>query len=210
MTTNLSMTAGRRTKQGRSEVTRDQIIQAAFECIRDLGYARTTMELVAVRAGCTRGGVIYHFGSNKASLTLTVATMLSDRLLEIDLTDVPVAGRRSERLAAALHKAAQIYSGDEALVLLDIWIGCRTDDAMREQLARLVAAMNDRVVERWLAATQLEALAPEENAYRTLFRAAMRGLMVERILHGAQPIQDEAAAMLIGLGQKVSLDTDRA
>jgi hypothetical protein len=33
----------------------------------------------------------------------------------------------------------------------------------------------------------------------------MRGLMVERILHGAQAVQEEAISMLIELGERVSL-----
>ncbi len=194
----------REVKQTRSEATRDQIITAAFECIRDLGYSHTTMELVAVRAGCTRSGVLYHFGSNKTFLTLAVASMLSNRLLEVDLTDVTTPGTRTERLVAALHKATHVYASDEALVLLDIWIGCRTDTEMREKLAALVREMNDRVVERWLKVANLDRLTPEEAGYRVLFRAAMRGLMVERILHGANEEQEEAKALLIELGRQTS------
>lgn len=203
MTSDITAGPQRRVKQERSEVTRDQIVQAAFECIRDLGYSRTTMELIAARAGCTRGGVVYHFGSNKAAVTLTVAAMLSNRLLETDLGDLPTAGSRAGRLAGALRKAAEIYSGAEALVLLDIWIGCRTDEPMRRQLATLMADMNERVVRRWLDATRMEQLSPEENAYRTLFRSAMRGLMIERILHGDHPVQDEATALLVDLGESI-------
>ena len=194
----------REAKQLRSEATRDQIVTSAFECIRDLGYSRTTMELVAARAGCTRSGVIYHFGSNKSVLTLAVASMLSNRLLEVDLTEVKESGTRTERLVAALHKATQVYAGEEALVLLDIWIGCRTDPEMREKLAELVREMNDRVVDRWLKAANLNRLTPEEAGYRVLFRAAMRGLMVESILHGANDDQEQAKSLLIELGRRTS------
>ena len=161
----------REVKQLRSEATREQIVTAAFECIRDSGYSRTTMELVAARAGFTRSGVIYHFGSNKTLLTLAVVSMLSSRLLEVDLTDATSPETRAERLVAALHKATQIYSGEEALALLDIWIGCRTDDEMREKLAQLVREMNDKVVNRWLEAANLDRLTQEEAGYRVLFRA---------------------------------------
>jgi len=204
MTENIKVKTGRDIKQDRAGVTRDQIVTAAFECIRDLGYARTTMELIAARAKCTRGGVAYHFGSNKSSVTLAVAAMLSDRLLAVDLRDTARGKTRKDRIVTALHKAADVYSGEESLVLLDIWVGCRTDPEMREKLAHLVTEMNDKVVERWLQVAKLDKLTPEEQAYRLLFRAAMRGLMVERILHGPNSVQKQAILLLIDLGGNVS------
>ncbi|MCU1247046.1 MAG: hypothetical protein JWQ49_75 [Edaphobacter sp.] len=75
---------------------------------------------------------------------------------------------------------------------------------MKEKLANLVTEMNDKVVERWLQVAKLDKLTPEEQAYGLLFRAAMRGLMVERILHGTNSVQKQAILLLIDFGGEVS------
>ncbi|MDY4316505.1 TetR family transcriptional regulator [Pectobacterium actinidiae] len=50
----------RRTKLA-AEETREQILDAAEQCFRDIGVARTTLQMVAERAGCTRGAIYWHF-----------------------------------------------------------------------------------------------------------------------------------------------------
>lgn len=50
----------RRTKL-ESEQTRRQILDAAEECFREKGITRTTLQMIAARAGCTRGAIYWHF-----------------------------------------------------------------------------------------------------------------------------------------------------
>lgn len=44
-----------------AEQTRRQILDAAEECFREKGITRTTLQMIAVRAGCTRGAIYWHF-----------------------------------------------------------------------------------------------------------------------------------------------------
>lgn len=39
-----------------AEETRKQILDAAEFCFCETGFSKTTLEMIAVRAGCTRGG----------------------------------------------------------------------------------------------------------------------------------------------------------
>ncbi|HDX8863290.1 TPA: TetR family transcriptional regulator [Klebsiella michiganensis] len=50
----------RRTRQ-EAEQTRRQILDAAEECFREKGITRTTLKMIAERAGCTRGAIYWHF-----------------------------------------------------------------------------------------------------------------------------------------------------
>lgn len=50
----------RRTKL-ETEQTRRQILDAAEECFRENGIMRTTLQVIAERAGCTRGAIYWHF-----------------------------------------------------------------------------------------------------------------------------------------------------
>ena len=50
----------RRTKQD-AEETREHILDAAEQCFRDSGIYRTTLQMIAIKAGCTRGAIYWHF-----------------------------------------------------------------------------------------------------------------------------------------------------
>lgn len=50
----------RRTKEAALE-TREQILDAAEWCFRKQGTSGTTLEMIASRAGCTRGAIYWHF-----------------------------------------------------------------------------------------------------------------------------------------------------
>jgi TetR/AcrR family transcriptional regulator, acrAB operon repressor len=56
----------RKTKED-AEITRKQIINAAREVFLSKGVSKTTLELIASRAGVTRGAVYWHF-KNKTEL----------------------------------------------------------------------------------------------------------------------------------------------
>ena len=73
---------GSRTKpvQERAVQTRDRICQAAIEVIKAEGAANLTMEKVAVAAGVSKGGFLYHFGSKDALM----AGLLDETLAVLD------------------------------------------------------------------------------------------------------------------------------
>ncbi|HAV1568846.1 TPA: TetR family transcriptional regulator [Klebsiella michiganensis] len=50
----------RRTRQ-EAEETRENILDAAEKCFRDSGICRTTLQMIATKAGCTRGAIYWHF-----------------------------------------------------------------------------------------------------------------------------------------------------
>ena len=61
----------RRTKE-ESGQTREALLDAAFEVFYEKGFARTTLQEVAERAGCTRGALYWHF-RDKGDLFLALA-----------------------------------------------------------------------------------------------------------------------------------------
>ena len=53
----------RRTQAERTTETRRRVLDAAVECLIDRGYAKTTVEEVARRAGVSLGAERHHFPS---------------------------------------------------------------------------------------------------------------------------------------------------
>ena len=52
--------------QERAVLTRDRILAAATEVIKQEGVSSLTLDKVAARAGVSKGGFLYHFGSKNA------------------------------------------------------------------------------------------------------------------------------------------------
>ncbi len=81
--------AGGRTRnqpvQERAVLTRDRILQAATEVIRQEGVSSLTFDKVAARAGVSKGGFLYHFGSKDALIVGLLNQVMSvlDRELNV-------------------------------------------------------------------------------------------------------------------------------
>jgi AcrR family transcriptional regulator len=58
-----------------------RILEAAFDCIGDLGLSRMTMEDVARRAGCTRQ-TVYRYFPSKDHLVMALVIREEDRFIE--------------------------------------------------------------------------------------------------------------------------------
>lgn len=102
----------KRTKAAAVE-TREQILDAAELCFRDIGVARTTLQMVAARAGCTRGAIYWHFSEKhellrqvieRAPLSLFVELETINRVAE------PVAALRR-----CLLRSLDVIQGDRHL-----------------------------------------------------------------------------------------------
>ena len=72
-------------RSDRAERTHASILRAAAECFATAGYARTSMDEIAERAGITKPTVYAHAGSKGELFTVTLQTVL-DQLDELDLT----------------------------------------------------------------------------------------------------------------------------
>ncbi|WP_419911368.1 TetR/AcrR family transcriptional regulator [Candidatus Poriferisodalis sp.] len=66
--------------QERAVQTRERILQAAIEVIQTDGAANLTLDRVALKAGVSKGGFLYHFGSKDALM----AGLLDETLAVLD------------------------------------------------------------------------------------------------------------------------------
>jgi len=66
------------TPNGRSQRTKQRILDAAGQCFAANGFAKTTVERIASEAGVSKGLVYHHFGGKEAILEAVLARTLSD------------------------------------------------------------------------------------------------------------------------------------
>jgi len=94
----------RRTQADRSATTRAALVKAARELFADQGFAATSRDQIAQRAGVTRGALYHHFES-KAAVFAAIAAELEAELVE----RVVAAAAEGEGVRAELHLGCRAY-----------------------------------------------------------------------------------------------------
>ncbi|MCZ4519959.1 TetR/AcrR family transcriptional regulator [Rhodococcus ruber] len=121
--------AARRTQAERTAETRAKLLDAAIDCLVELGFAKTSTQEIARRAGVSRGAQLHHFPS-KESLVIAAVEHLVDRRLSEILEAEPDPARGPEILADA-------FSGPLFYAALELWVAARTDPALHEAMVPL-------------------------------------------------------------------------
>lgn len=134
--------APRRTQQERSGATRARLLEAAFGCLLEGGYAATTVGAVQQRAGVARGTLLHHFPT-RAALLAGVVEDVAERRLEL-LDTLPTAGDGSAAGADGdagwddlVDLVWRELNGPAYAVALELWVAARTDTELRAALLPL-------------------------------------------------------------------------
>jgi AcrR family transcriptional regulator len=105
-TTDAASTTGkrRRTQADRSAATTAALVKAARELFAEQGFAATSRDQIAERAGVTRGALYHHFES-KTAVAAAVVVALEEELVERIVT----AAAEAEDVRTQLHLACRAY-----------------------------------------------------------------------------------------------------
>jgi AcrR family transcriptional regulator len=176
--------------------TRARVIEAARECISELGYHRASSNEIARQAGITWGVIQYHFGSRESVLLAIVDSAVEELASRLDA--VVIAGSTpSERLASVAEIIWSYYASPHYLAYLEIYLNLTRDPAASAEARRRLAEIDAEIAARWhrIAAEvfgSIDALAVE----RLLF-ASLRGLAITRWLSDEESDLAEERRLLV-------------
>lgn len=122
----------RRSQEERSHSTRKRILDAAMHCLKEDGYAGTTVSRVIEQAGVSRGAYLHHY-PNKSDLLRDTA----ERLMAEAYQKLSHATRESvhgdDRLVAMLEATwNEVFADATQEVFLQLCAGARADDTLAE------------------------------------------------------------------------------
>lgn len=123
----------RRTQDERSADTRTRLIEAAIDCIAELGWSATTTPVVAERAGLSRGAQQHHF-STKADLLTAVVEYLTHRVhdgIRMAVADLPDG---ADRLRTGLDLYWESYAGRLGVAHIELIVAARSDPRLHDVL----------------------------------------------------------------------------
>jgi AcrR family transcriptional regulator len=138
MTAHAPSAPSREPQQDRSRATRRRLLEAAIDCLASLGWSRTTVALVAERAGVSRGAAQHHFRTREELVTAAVDYGAGVRLATVREHLGEPAGRPLPTIEV-LRLLAGLYTSPLFRASLQLWVAASSDPALRDQVVPLEA-----------------------------------------------------------------------
>lgn len=177
--------------------THQALLKAAVNLVAEFGYSRFSTQLLAERAGVTRGAVQHHFGNRKLDLVVALAEYVYQRFRENAAGTVQAGADLVTRVEKTIDSAFEIYRGPEAVVLLELWMAARSDDALKAALGPVMARLDDSIGSGFAIRLEVsQATADRIEAIRYLARFVFRGMTLERQLWIDRDLELRVVALL--------------
>jgi len=130
----MTVDAPRRTQLERTSTTRAKLLDATLDSLVELGYARTTTQAIAARAGLSRGAQLHHFPTKESLVVAAVEHLAAKRERDIRAERDPVH---------AVDLLADTFTGPLFLAALELWVAARTEPVLRQALLPLERQVNE-------------------------------------------------------------------
>jgi len=127
-----------RRQEERSRSTRLRVLEAAVECLVELGWSGTTTTVVAERAGVSRGAQLHHYRTKSALVVAAVEHLAERRATELraEAAALPPGG---DRVGRTVDLLASLFTGPLFAAAIEVWVAARSDPALRATLVPLEA-----------------------------------------------------------------------
>ena len=129
----------------KSAKTRVIILQAAIDCITELGYARTTTAKISQRTGLTRGAMLHHFPSRSDLLAAAVEFLHERRLETVKETLSQIPKNTPNRVQASILVYWEHLTSPLFIAFHELSVAARTDP----ELAKVFIPARNRFDEAW-------------------------------------------------------------
>ena len=118
------------TQSERRATTRARLLEAAIDCIYEMGYARASTTEIARRAGVSRGAQVHHFPTKVELVSAALEHSMEQRIGEYwaMLEHVPAG---PERLNASIDLLWQVFDSKHGESWIEIAVAARQDDELR-------------------------------------------------------------------------------
>ncbi|WP_167169593.1 TetR/AcrR family transcriptional regulator [Saccharomonospora amisosensis] len=171
----------REPRQERSRTTRRRLVDAAVECLAELGWNGTTVGVIAERAGVSRGAAQHHFPTREQLVVAAVEFLTEEQIAELreQAAALPEGPSRAGPVARML---LNLYTGPKFRAALHLWVAASTDDALRAILAPLEAQVGR---EAHRMAVELLGVDESRQGVREIVQATLdlaRGLGLANLL----------------------------
>jgi len=116
--------------QERSRTTRRRLLDAAVECLAELGWSGSTVAVVAQRAGVSRGAAQHHFPTREDMYAAAIRHVAEIRIADLR-ESVNRLPKGASRTGALVELLVDLYTGPSFRAALQLWVQASTDERLR-------------------------------------------------------------------------------
>ncbi|WP_067180830.1 TetR/AcrR family transcriptional regulator [Microtetraspora niveoalba] len=180
------------------EDTRSRLFRAAVELIAEQGFAGTTVDAIAERAGVAKGTVFYNFGSKDALFAALLDHGIQRLALSLaEAAEGPTGASPLARLDAVV--LAQLRFFDEYGPFARVLFGEMWRTAWQDAVVRLregALGVYERVLADAVAAGELRAGFDTGTAATALFGMVLTVSIERRALRPDRPVEEVHATLV--------------
>jgi AcrR family transcriptional regulator len=191
-------TSGARRSAGHSNAhsgeTRQTLVDAAIDALRDVGFAGASARAIASRAGSTQSQVFYHFGS-VVDLLLAALDEVSARRMKVYEPLLESATNPGELLQTARTVILSDLESGDLKVLVEMVAGAQTVPGLAARVAARLApwyAFAEAAVNKASAGWPLRSLLPVSD----IAHALVAGVLGLELLASLDADHARATALL--------------
>ena len=141
----MTVTATREPQQDRSRATRARLIEAAISSLADIGYAASTVAVVAERAGVSRGAAQHHFPTREALFTAALEHVAKVRADELQDEVAHIARDGKPATVSVVELTFSLFSGQLFRAALMLWAAAASEPQLKEQIIPLEARIGREI-----------------------------------------------------------------
>jgi AcrR family transcriptional regulator len=177
--------------------TKDRLIRAAWECVRDGGQVGATSRAITTTADANLGAITYYFGSKDALVAEAVGGAIEALVAPALVALQDEALDPASRLLNAIAQLQQAYdaSTDDAPAYLEVLIQSRRQPELESRIARVFAEIRATLA-TLMADLQARGMLPEwvqPDAMAGLLLAVAQGVVLQVSIDRAGPSQPSMA-----------------
>lgn len=171
-----------RTQEERSADTRAKLIAATLDCLHEVGAARTSTNMIAERAGVSRGALTHHYSSKEDLFADAVDSHLQESTQDIRSLAEAVRTNQLD-LDGFLDRLCEMFLGRLVLITLEHVTEARHNEYLRIRLVSVVKDFHaelDNIWREFFSSTDLSATDVDISLNMTL--CLFRGMGVQSVL----------------------------
>ena len=167
----------------KSQSTKQQILDAAIQCIVEIGYSNTTTMKISGKAKLSRGATLHHFKSKRDIVAATVDYLYEKRkrAFQNSARELP---SDADRVAIAVRSYWEHANHPLFIAFFELSVAARHD----EQLRRILVPAQRKFDEEWYAMA-LEIFSEwkgDASAFKLaleLSQTLMEGMAISHLMH---------------------------
>ena len=179
----MAATEQRKTQEQRSAITKDKLARAAYEVIRDAGYASFRTAAVAKAAGVSQGGQLHHFPT-KDDLAFAAVEYANAMAMQKTAENLARFSADDEPIRAIIEDSVDYYFSGAFDVGVDVVKAGSQNVELRRDIADSSRALRDFAERGWLEKLVERGWSlPDAQDVIDLSTSLVRGFAIRKWIH---------------------------